>query len=287
MHRIRSTSVTPWLPAALAAMLALASAIPASAAPALGTGAYSVVVQGYGSGGLIDDPLYEILPFYYDSGVQYPYSGGAWQVTMNLSGGSAPAARVDGWALPGNTSTFFAGIATVTYAVRPNPLPVWAPTLANLPVPMTIAGRTYGGLFPLPGPTLAGFAEGTAEIRGPDFTFLEGYSVLPEYGEIDHTFSHAVSVSAGSTINVLLRARGYALGQWTAIADPTFEIDPTATFEYDGQTFYYADAFELEYSAGIVPEPSSRALCTAALLAIAVAGRTRRAAPTSRAGRRP
>lgn len=69
------------------------------------------------------------------------------------------------------------------------------------------------------------------------------------------SFSQTLNTVAfvGSWGRVELVARGtfYGDGEISATADPTFEIDPTATYEENGQTHFYTDEFVLEYSPTI------------------------------------
>lgn len=280
MQPSRST-VAFWIQSVLAGFcLAVGAPIsPAQAVP-LRPPLFSVDVLGEGPGfTLVDDNVDEITPFSYDTGVVNPPDGGSWQFTAQLSGGSAPTVRVEGWEVPGVSGYGLShGIASLSYIVRPTPLPAYSAVLTSLPVPMTISGYTYAGLVPIPGLTLGGFAESSAQINGPGFTFLEGYDVTATTPglEIMNNFSHSVSVAVGNTISVLLMARGVATGQWIGLADPVFEIDPTATFDYQGETLYYTDAFTVEYSEGLlVPEPSTATLCAAGLLTVAAVGRRR------------
>ena len=61
-------------------------------------------------------------------------------------------------------------------------------------------------------------------------------------------------VSVGLTGMVQLRARGevFADAEVSATADPIIVIDPDATYEENGQTYFYADEFEIEYSDTIL-----------------------------------
>jgi len=70
------------------------------------------------------------------------------------------------------------------------------------------------------------------------------------------SFSQTLSTVAfvGSNGHVDLRAYGTFSGhggEVSATADPTFEIDPTATYEENGQTHFYTDEFMIEYSPTI------------------------------------
>lgn len=70
------------------------------------------------------------------------------------------------------------------------------------------------------------------------------------------SFSQTLStvVFVGHNGRVELRAYGAFSGhggEVSATADPTFEIDPSATYEENGQTYFYTDEFMIEYSSTI------------------------------------
>ncbi|MBZ5726306.1 MAG: PEP-CTERM sorting domain-containing protein [Acidobacteriia bacterium] len=73
-------------------------------------------------------------------------------------------------------------------------------------------------------------------------------------------------------------------GQMTAVMDPRIQVDPLATFVWNGNNLLYSDYFSLEFSEGFaaappsptIPEPASFALMTIGLAGTAVAAFRRR-----------
>jgi len=158
------------------------------------------------------------------------------------------------------------------------------PSITSLPVPINVTGAMTNSVFPLnPGnPQGSGFADSSVEIRAPGVTILEGPpEANPGQGtSFSNSFSRTFSVTPGAIVNVFLFVRGYGFGwEFDAFADPRFEVDPLATFDFNGETIHFADVVTFEYSQGlVVPEPGSGLLAVSALLGLICAGRRRRRA---------
>jgi len=87
-------------------------------------------------------------------------------------------------------------------------------------------------------------------IHNTIVAWVDGSNTVPS-----DSFTQTLSTVAfvGSYGRVELRAYGTFTGdgEVSATADPTFEIDPTATYEENGQTHFYTDEFMIEYSPTI------------------------------------
>lgn len=190
-------------------------------------------------------------------------------------GGSLPTAHVQGQGILFNATVASAN-AIIDYGVevqRRSPL-----FPASLPVPVRI--------------TAAGFASASMTEKGNDGNVHAG--VVVEFGgavterflagvaapnpgdqfqaNLHADFTSNLSVGGRVTVRMIasgaLTTDGSVSGDFQAAVDPIFRIDPSATFDFNGDQVRFADAYELIYSAGIeqyeVPEPPAAALLPAA-----------------------
>ncbi|MCP5060172.1 MAG: hypothetical protein GY937_26020 [bacterium] len=208
-------------------------------------------------------------PITVSPGAQTSTGGGVWDVSISFTGGLSPSAQVSGYTIPNGSGLDLAN-AGASYQVQAVALPGF-PT--GFQVPMTVSGFTSASLLPIPGPTLLGFADASVRITGGGLNITEGGGASPQFPTWSQNFFHAFGLSPGVPIRVSLLARGNATGQFLAIADPLFAIDPTATFQHQGQTVRFADAYTLEYSAGLVPEASTGLLLFAGVAGLWRVGR--------------
>jgi hypothetical protein len=169
------------------------------------------------------------------------------------------------------------------------------PLYPNLPVPVRVtgAGEASASLTS----DFGGAMQGLAFVRfeGPFFRILQASAVADQMGEqANASFNDAfiVNLLPGNIVDITIGATGRAIptsgglvsGEFQAAADPIFEIDPLATFSFNGQEVRFADAYSMVYSDGIdpppavaaVPEPNSCLLLASGLLCLAIRRTTAR-----------
>lgn len=206
-------------------------------------------------------------------------NGSAFNVDGVASIGQKPYAFMSGQA----TSTGFGSAlgtarAEVAYDVGVSLPPPWSSVLAGTTIPVVVQGFTFVRLIPVLPFASGGFANATVEINGPGVSFFEFSAVTGSFGcwppqDVDG-WRETLDVSPGAAYRVRLVARGNGVGcYFWALSDPVFQIDPEATFDYDGQTYFYEDVASLVYSEGIeAPEPGFAAALATGALVVALGG---------------
>ncbi len=184
-----------------------------------------------------------------------PYS---YTARSSAGGGRVPIADIDASG-SGSVGGFISGPvaeAKVLYNYRVTPRA--GSTRTTVPLVVTILGDAQ---IVSTGSFTRAFALAESIVRRPGTSsILVGGVAAVQYDSVVmnpmDAFNQTIStvVNVGSTGTVELRARGeiFNNAEITATADPIIYVDPDATFEEDGQTYFYADEFEILYSDTIV-----------------------------------
>lgn len=225
-----------------------------------------------------------VLPTPVRTGVVPGPRGSSFSVTASYTGGLSPSVRITGVGNPpfaGGIGALGRAEAATSYVMRANMASGFPPSITSLPVPINVTGSMTASVFPSnPGnPQGGGFASALTEIRAPGVSILEGPPQADHLrGATQATrFSRTFSVTPGAIVSVYLFVRGLGTGwEFDAFADPRFEVDPLASFDFNGETIHFADVVTLEYSPGLlVPEPGSGLLAVSALVGLLCVGRRR------------
>lgn len=235
----------------------LSCAHPSALAQGLGSGSYRAFVSTpEGSVNSDFQPVPTNVSFGYSGtdgfGNTYSYTGEAY-----ATGGRIPVADIQAAGIGFLSSTTGATAeAKILYAYRV--MPRAGSTRSAVPLLVTIAGDAQvsgSGQFP------NAFSLAESIVRRPGTSsILVGAVASAEVNSIvmnpqdAFNVTQSTVVNVGSTGTVEIRAYGVILGdaEVSATADPIIVIDPDATYEEDGQTYFYADEFELEYSDTVV-----------------------------------
>ena len=229
----------------------------------------SVQAQGLGAGsyrtyimtpeGIVDS---DFLPV--PTSVSYSYNGvdsqgNPYSYTGRAAAGAGrvPIADIDG-AGSGSFGSFNGALAESKIFYSYRVMARAGSTRTTVPLLITIAGDariTGTGSFP----RAVALAE-TIVRRPGTVSILVGAVASAQMDTIvmrpsdSFSMTHSTVVNVGQTGRVELRARGEVFNnaEVSATADPIFVIDPDATYDEGGQTYYYADEFEIEYSDAVV-----------------------------------
>ncbi len=238
------------------ALVALASHV--CTAQGLGAASYRAsIVTPEGSNDSDFIPVPVSLSFSY-SGVDFQGNPYSYTARSSAGGGRVPIADIDaaGSGSVGGFATGPVAESRVLYGFRV--MPRAGSTRTTVPLVITVLGDAQ---ITSTGPFTRAFALAESIVRRPGTSSILVAGVASvQYDSVvmnpTDAFNQTIStvVSVGSTGMVELRARGeiFINAEITATADPIMFVDPDATYEENGQTFFYADEFEIEYSETIV-----------------------------------
>lgn len=224
---------------------------------------YQGIIVGGVVGAEYRDERSGVTPFSLDAVGVSTYGGGEFTVNISLVGGASPTVLVQGSQRLGSApfSPLQAARGQINYSVSVISSPGFTGSVPF--VPISVTGVTAASLTRVGSDPFDGFADAVVEVSGPGlsiqrFTAVNVQSHLQSGFPLadSNAFTQFYAARPGDRIDVELRARGNLLGgEFVALADPTFTIDPVATFEFDGESRRFVDYFEVQYSEGIFPIP--------------------------------
>lgn len=185
-------------------------------------------------------------------GNPYSYTGQA-----SAGGGRVPIADIDG-AGSGSLGSFTGPVAEARVLYGYRVMPLAGSTRTSVPLLITIIGDAHitgTGQFP----RAIALAESIVRRPGTSSILVGAVAsaqldtvVMNTQDSFNQTISTVVSVGLTGTVELRARGEVFANAEVSATADPIIVIDPDATFEENGQTYFYANEFEIEYSDTIV-----------------------------------
>jgi hypothetical protein len=224
---------------------------------------YQGIIVGGVVGAEYRDERTGISPFSLSAVGVPTFGGGEFSVNISLVGGPSPTVLVEGSQRLGSSSftPLQAARGQINYSVSVISSPGFAGTVPF--VPISVTGVTAASLTRVGSDPFDGFADAVVEVSGPGLSIQRFTAVSVQHhlqfgsplADSD-AFTQFYAARPGDRIDVELRARGNLTGgEFVALADPTFTIDPVATFDFDGESLRFADFFEIQYSEGILPIP--------------------------------
>jgi len=223
--------------------------------------AYVSTAQGESDTGFLPVPANTSFSFSgTDSqGNTYSYTGEAY-----ATGGQIPLADIQA-AATGRVASLAGAAAEATISYGYRVMPIAGSTRTTVPLVISVAGHASVSAS---GPFAEGYALAESIVRRPGSSsiLVIGFAgaqvnTITNNPINSYNFSQSTVVGVGSTGQISIRARGelFTDAEISATADPTIVIDPDATYDENGQTYFYADEFMIEYSETIeqwVPCPA-------------------------------
>ena len=260
--------------------LLLTAAVAAALVSAASTGwsapsdsSYEVSISGFGERSRLSSRITPVSTALDVSFVDIFGRYSEFVAEAETGGGSVPTAHVQGqgilyYGVPASAD------AIIGYEVEVQRRSPHFPANLSVPVRVTAAGVASASMTEGSGNV---FASVVVEFGGAITDRFLAAVAAPNPGdrfENNLRADFTSNLSVGGRVIVRMVASGaFATeaslsGNFQAAVDPIFQIDPSATFDFNGDQMRFADAYELIYSAGIeqyeVPEPPAAALFPAA-----------------------
>jgi hypothetical protein len=211
---------------------------------------------------------------------------GAYQFT----GTASTTAGVDPAAEAVASATLAAGNVNAVFLYEVGVVPVNStfPTSQPVPLLVSVAGSVTAQGNQVGSDVNASVSLNLPTPVGAAVESNDSNNQAPQSREFSVT--SPLSIFPGGTVGLQLNARGVISGNapndggdFQAVIDPIIVIDPTATFLFNGVSTHFADAYQLEFSdgvlpfqSGVVPEPSTLVLSGIGILLLGLAWMYRR-----------